>query len=560
MSTIGNGSQTWTLTRVMRICAAAQMLSCLTYPSLLLAKTPDAVSGSATLTAMRRLGPQTGWAMNADALYWTDDDGKQWRQITPPKADTERIADVFFVNDAIGFALLANEDRNGRVAPFRLAATVNGGGNWSLQSVDLLSSREAQLLSDRGSVSFTDSAHGWLLLRISSGSNFSRAMLFQTADGGRNWKRLPDPPAAGSLQFSGASAGTLIGGPSGNEVYQTEDGGSTWKLQPTAAPIVGRSILSPNIANAVRVNATALVPGSDVVDAHFSSSVQGWALISAGHCDGPKTGCRQMTRLLATENAGVSWSTITPASSEPQSSVSGPPTVSVPASSHPVSLQPGFDACSAPSVGTMQTWWNSPFGDVGIYIGGVNRACGQPNLTASWVSQVAAQGWGFMPIWVGPQAPCSGIGQTFSRNAATARSQGVGEAQAAQAAARALGLDQTVVYYDLEAYDSGSCGGAAAAFVDGWVSAMRAGNFIAGVYGSPYNANSDWRGIANVPDVVWLASWNGVRSVWDIAPLDNSLWYNAQRIHQYIGGHDEVWGGIRLNIDSDVEYAPVARP
>ena len=65
MSTIGNGSQTWTLTRVMRICAAAQMLSCLTYPSLLLAKTPDAVSGSATLTAMRRLGPQTGWAMNA---------------------------------------------------------------------------------------------------------------------------------------------------------------------------------------------------------------------------------------------------------------------------------------------------------------------------------------------------------------------------------------------------------------------------------------------------------------------------------------------------------------
>ena len=65
----------------------------------------------------------------------------------------------------------------------------------------------------------------------------------------------------------------------------------------------------------------------------------------------------------------------------------------------------GFDACTAPSAATMQTWLRlSPYRAVGIYIGGSDRACAQPSLTASWVSQQQAAGWHFIPIYVGPQA------------------------------------------------------------------------------------------------------------------------------------------------------------
>ena len=31
---------------------------------------------------------------------------------------------------------------------------------------------------------------------------------------------------------------------------------------------------------------------------------------------------------------------------------------------------------------------SSPYTSVGVYIGGANRGCAQPNLTTSWVSSV----------------------------------------------------------------------------------------------------------------------------------------------------------------------------
>ena len=47
----------------------------------------------------------------------------------------------------------------------------------------------------------------------------------------------------------------------------------------------------------------------------------------------------------------------------------------------------GFDVCSTPSTSAMSAWSSSPFRAVGIYIGGANAACAQPNLSASWVAQ-----------------------------------------------------------------------------------------------------------------------------------------------------------------------------
>src|SRR5438445_12869536 len=67
----------------------------------------------------------------------------------------------------------------------------------------------------------------------------------------------------------------------------------------------------------------------------------------------------------------------------------------------------GFDTCHAPSVKTMAAWWkSSPYRAIGIYIGGPNRACGDGNLSNSWVHSVNAMGWHLVPIYVGQQAPC----------------------------------------------------------------------------------------------------------------------------------------------------------
>ena len=56
----------------------------------------------------------------------------------------------------------------------------------------------------------------------------------------------------------------------------------------------------------------------------------------------------------------------------------------------------GFDPCSAPDSSTMNAWKaSSPYSAIGVYIGGVNMGCSQPNLTSSWVSQQYAAGWRF---------------------------------------------------------------------------------------------------------------------------------------------------------------------
>ena len=514
-----------------------------------LAKTTDPLAQDATITSIQRVGPQTGWAANEQTLYWTQAGGATWQDITPPKAATERIVAVTFLDTANGFVLLASSDVSSMTSPaFRLASTPDGGATWFLTSIGFTT---PQILSGDGSISFRDALHGVALLKISGSSNFSRAILLATADGGHSWKRLPDPPVAGTVQFTTATAGKLVGGPDGSEVYVTEDAGLTWQ-RPVGSAQTKQALVAP-VAD-LSAKAISVTPNAAVSASSTYSSAQGWVLLTSGQCQSDKTGCRQVTQLLATESAGASWSEITPQAVA---------TLEVmPLATAPVSTKKGFDTCAAPSSSSMSKYWSGPFRDVNIYIGGENRACSQTNLTKSWISTVSGQGWYFIPTWVGPQAPCSGVGATFSSNAATARSQAISQAKSAAAAAKSLGLDKTVVYYDMEYYptSSASCNNAVQAFVDGWTSELHTLGFHAGVYGSPIDANVDWHGLDHNPDAVWLASWNGVASVWGISPLSDTLWKYNQRIHQYRGGHNETWGGITLNIDSDIEDAPVAKP
>ncbi|GAA5530221.1 glycoside hydrolase domain-containing protein [Herpetosiphon gulosus] len=224
---------------------------------------------------------------------------------------------------------------------------------------------------------------------------------------------------------------------------------------------------------------------------------------------------------------------------------------------------PGFDTCAAPALATMRIWSrHSPYRNIGIYIGGSARACAQPNLTADWVNQTSQLGWNFMPIWVGPQAPCSNFRSRMSAEPSAARNQGIAEANAALNAAQQLGLTNLakakgIIYYDLEAYPTNnpSCRAAVRAFIDGWVSQLQARANKAGVYGSACgSAASDWAQNSYKPDAVWIAAWNrpsydAQMGVTNLPCVANHLWPNQQRIRQYTGGHRETWGGVTLNID-----------
>jgi hypothetical protein len=209
---------------------------------------------------------------------------------------------------------------------------------------------------------------------------------------------------------------------------------------------------------------------------------------------------------------------------------------------------PGFDACTAPSTAQMATWMaSSPYRSVGIYLGGSDFACpDDPNLTSAWLSAQSALGWHTMPLWVGPQVAYKQV--------SSAASQGAQNADAAVAAARALGYGNgALIYYDMEAYNrGGSNTSTAMSFLSAWTTELHADGFLSAIYSSESSGIDDL--VANVgkmtePDVLSVANWNGNADD-DPGAAPPADWPNA-RVHQYRGGHDETYGGTKLNIDCD---------
>ena len=217
----------------------------------------------------------------------------------------------------------------------------------------------------------------------------------------------------------------------------------------------------------------------------------------------------------------------------------------------------GFDACAAPAVSTLQAWSASPYRALGVYIGGANRACAQPNLTSSWVTSVTGLGWSLLPLYVGLQAPCVGQSglKTISTTTATAASQGRAAADDAAAQAASLALPAgSPVWFDMEGYKVGnaSCTAAVQSFVTAWSTQLRTYGLVPGVYGSAASTVKDVAALgAGKPDVIWIANWNGVEGVFGDPYVSDAQWPNHQRVHQYRGGHRETWGNATINIDND---------
>lgn len=206
----------------------------------------------------------------------------------------------------------------------------------------------------------------------------------------------------------------------------------------------------------------------------------------------------------------------------------------------------GFDPCTAPSSNVMSAWQAaSPYGAIGIYIGGADMSCAQPNLTASWVSAEYTAGWRFFPLYAGLQADAGQLTDPAS--------QGVSAADDAAVQAASLGLPQgTVIYYDMESYSSDE-ESAVLTFLSNWTTELHTDGYKSGVYSSSSTGVTDL--VANfdsyaMPDVIDDALWNGDADTTD-SVIPDGYWAYHQRIHQFSGGVTQTYGGDSINIDQD---------
>jgi hypothetical protein len=246
----------------------------------------------------------------------------------------------------------------------------------------------------------------------------------------------------------------------------------------------------------------------------------------------------------------------------------------------------GFDQCHAPDQKAMNTWLKtSPYLAVGIYISGDSRACrDQPNLTPRWIATQLRNGWRLLPITLGPQASCQprfprydddfkinpkpGRVQRYS----LAKQQGMDEAVKAVRTATALGIaPASTLWYDLEGFDVGNtdCRESALTFLSGWTQQLHKLGYVSGVYSSAGSgiaaldaARVNRPDRFTLPDMIWLARWDGIANT-STSYIREDGWRPGGRVKQYVGGHDETWGGVRINIDTnflDVGRGSYAEP
>ncbi len=226
----------------------------------------------------------------------------------------------------------------------------------------------------------------------------------------------------------------------------------------------------------------------------------------------------------------------------------------------------GFDACTAPSKRSMSAWASSPYRAIGVYIGGVNRGCSQPNLTAAWVAEQTAAEWSLIPTYVGLQAPTSSCSSCarLSTSISTATTQGAEAASDAVAQARIAGIGEgSPIYFDMESYSrTSSATNATLSFLAAWTARLHALGYQSGVYSSGASGIADLAAKYGTtylePDEIWFANWNGRASAASDPYVPSTAWV-GHRIHQYNGGHDETYGGVTINIDNNYVEGATAR-
>jgi len=225
-----------------------------------------------------------------------------------------------------------------------------------------------------------------------------------------------------------------------------------------------------------------------------------------------------------------------------------------------------FDTCTAPSLAAITAWGASPYRAIGVYIGGVNRTCSQPQLTAGWVAAVSSLRWRLLPVYKGLQPSCGGKLTDQKIVPSEAASEGTAAADDAAANATALGMRRGSAFYnDIENYTrtDTACGTAVLRYLSAWTKELHRLGYVAGVYANlssgaldlsdTYTSTSYAR-----PDALWIARYDGNPSLSGWPGVSDSKWAVHQRAKQYRGDHNETYGGVAINIDNDNVSAPTA--
>ena len=191
---------------------------------------PQTSGVTARLCGISAVSPDVAWTSGASGtVLRTSDAGKTWQPRPVPGATTLDFRDVDAISAEVAYALSIGPGEASRIFKTR-----DGGATWTLQ----LANTDPQVFLD--AMAFRDEAHGVAF----SDSVAGHFVIFTTANGGADWRRVPTdrlPPALpgeGAFAASGSnvalgSGGRIWIGTTASRVLSSSDDGLTWRVVTT---------------------------------------------------------------------------------------------------------------------------------------------------------------------------------------------------------------------------------------------------------------------------------------------------------------------------------------
>jgi hypothetical protein len=223
------------------------------------------------------LSAQQGWLIYADRLYWTDDRGETWADVSPAPT---RLA--YFLPGGQAWAVSdPNQDR------IDVYHSFDWGKTWTLLDLGFPLDEQWPV-----QLHFTSLTTGWMVVQQMTSQVFNTASLLKTTDGGLTWQSY-ELPTAGVVSFNSTADGWLLGNLS-DQLFHTTDGGLTW---------------NPADLRAYPLSTSTYPDGKTL--SGWQTSSTGWAATSQGNCTGDKSTpgftCQVNHRLWQTLDGGTGF-------------------------------------------------------------------------------------------------------------------------------------------------------------------------------------------------------------------------------------------------------------
>ena len=250
------------------------------------------ITTSPTIEDTGWLSAEHGWLVSGNQLYWTNDRGESWKDISPAAVQLAYFLPVgqeLTVGKELppGYSWALSTLNQEHATLYHSS---NGGAIWESHELTLPPGTWWPL-----QLQFTSSTAGWVVLQKETSQAFSSGILLQTQNGGITWQTY-DLPTAGKITFTSQREGWLVNNAK-SRFYHTTDSGITW-LQ---TKLDKYSFSQP------------VLPEGTVLSGWQTNSL-GWSVNSQGSCSGDKSrlnyNCHNNSALQQTVDGGQNWETI----------------------------------------------------------------------------------------------------------------------------------------------------------------------------------------------------------------------------------------------------------